>query len=280
LLTPRLCGSKLNEFLENSSISILLKLIFIFKHESKEDIKTHLATLENYYASVGMLEGLIITGGSKLSVNLIKNYLNKSDDLLVSVILSKFFLEGDRFSKACESDLYETLNRLKMFNERILLSQKLNEITSHMEKKATSDKKPQFEWILSCFYCGIKIHSDKADQFKYMFLNNKDGNEFIDFCPKCIKKLPSCAICLCPIEINIQNIKHKRVYDLSGVEVKREHKVSFDEDNKNPDRKYIWCTKCRHGGHIEHLNEWFSELMICPVADCNCICLEYNHILI
>ena len=47
-----------------------------------------------------------------------------------------------------------------------------------------------------------------------------------------------------------------------------------------PDLKYIWCTKCRHGGHIDHIKEWFADLLVCPVADCNCICLEYNHIII
>jgi hypothetical protein len=168
--------------LENPNISILLKLIFLFKHASKEDVRTHLSTIENYYTAQGMLEGLIITGTAKMSVNLLRNYLNKTDDLLVSVILSRFLLDGDKFSKSIESDLYETLNRLKMFNERILLNQKLNEISAHLEKKPSSDKKStSFEWVLSCFYCGIKIHSEKADQFKYMFLNNKDGNEFVKF---------------------------------------------------------------------------------------------------
>jgi hypothetical protein len=52
-----------------------------------------------------------------------------------------------------------------------------------------------------------------------------------------------------------------------------------EEEYKVPDLKYLWCTKCRHGGHIDHIKEWFTDLMICPVADCNCLCLEYNHII-
>jgi hypothetical protein len=175
----RLIGCNLNEFLENKDISIILKLIYLFKHENKEEIRSYIGILENFYASQGLLEGLIITGCSKISVNLVKNYLNKTDDLLVSVILSKFFLENEKFSRSIESDLYETLNRLNMFNERILLNQKLNEISSHLDKKISSDKKHQFEWILYCVFCSTKIHADKADQFKYMFLNNKDGNEFV-----------------------------------------------------------------------------------------------------
>ncbi len=44
--------------------------------------------------------------------------------------------------------------------------------------------------------------------------------------------------------------------------------------------KYLWCTKCRHGGHLEHIKDWFVDLNICPVADCSCICLEYNHLIV
>jgi hypothetical protein len=44
--------------------------------------------------------------------------------------------------------------------------------------------------------------------------------------------------------------------------------------------KYLWCTICRHGGHLDHINEWFSELNVCPVADCNCMCMDYNHFIL
>ncbi len=52
------------------------------------------------------------------------------------------------------------------------------------------------------------------------------------------------------------------------------------EEKTGLDFKYIWCTKCRHGGHLDHIREWFTDLMVCPVVDCTCICLEYNHILV
>ena len=71
--------------------------------------------------------------------------------------------------------------------------------------------------------------------------------------------------------------KNKALSTHTGVDIKRENKASNEEEKE---LKYIWCTKCRHGGHLDHINEWFSELTICSVADCNCICLEYNHILI
>lgn len=95
-----------------------------------------------------------------------------------------------------------------------------------------------------------------------------------------MKKLPNCAICLCPIEVNIPIIKPKAIITSQSVsDLKRDNKTTELED-KHPELKYIWCTKCRHGGHLEHIKAWFNELVICPVADCSCICLEYYHFLL
>ncbi len=60
----------------------------------------------------------------------------------------------------------------------------------------------------------------------------------------------------------------------------KKDRVEYSDEAKTPELKYIWCTKCRHGGHLDHIKEWFNDLLICPVADCSCICLEYNHIVI
>ncbi|TMW66185.1 hypothetical protein Poli38472_003950 [Pythium oligandrum] len=29
---------------------------------------------------------------------------------------------------------------------------------------------------------------------------------------------------------------------------------------------YVWCPVCSHGGHLEHLTEWFSEEEVCPTG--------------
>jgi hypothetical protein len=135
---------------------------------------------------------LILTGNSKKSVTLLQNYLNTTDDLLVTLILSKFFTDPkDPFAIKCESELSDNLNRMKMFNERIHLTLKLSEIISHMEKgykNMSNDKKmpnigsllvPTTELILNCFYCNAKLSSDKADQFKTFSSNNKEYKEFV-----------------------------------------------------------------------------------------------------
>ena len=36
----------------------------------------------------------------------------------------------------------------------------------------------------------------------------------------------------------------------------------------------IWCQTCKHGGHAQHLTEWFLNFTVCPVSDCTCECAK------
>jgi hypothetical protein len=35
---------------------------------------------------------------------------------------------------------------------------------------------------------------------------------------------------------------------------------------------FSWCNSCKHIGHLEHVEEWFSKHTECPIPDCNCQC--------
>jgi len=37
---------------------------------------------------------------------------------------------------------------------------------------------------------------------------------------------------------------------------------------------YIWCQGCAHGGHINHMREWFNNNRQCPTG-CGHLC-EYQ----
>ena len=34
----------------------------------------------------------------------------------------------------------------------------------------------------------------------------------------------------------------------------------------------VWCQSCRHGGHADHMREWFERHDECPVSGCSCRC--------
>lgn len=35
---------------------------------------------------------------------------------------------------------------------------------------------------------------------------------------------------------------------------------------------YVWCQGCGHGGHLQHLKDWFDGNSLCPTAGCGHIC--------
>jgi len=37
----------------------------------------------------------------------------------------------------------------------------------------------------------------------------------------------------------------------------------------------IVCLLCSHGGHTDHMGQWFAAETVCPTG-CGCNCLEYN----
>lgn len=42
----------------------------------------------------------------------------------------------------------------------------------------------------------------------------------------------------------------------------------------SPDRFFIWCTVCLHGGHWCHVQDWFRKHHKCAVENCSCQCCE------
>ena len=47
---------------------------------------------------------------------------------------------------------------------------------------------------------------------------------------------------------------------------------SKDVSPQDPKEWFVWCTACSHGGHLGHIQDWFSKHKKCPVDDCKCFC--------
>ena len=130
---------------------------------------------------------------------------------------------------------------------------------------------------LTCYYCSTKIHPAKAEQRSRTNLFLKDRHDYLNFrlsktedtcCPKCAKKLPACSVCLFPIEVNGQTKISKLGMVNSQSDLRKE------EETKGRNSMYIWCTRCRHGGHLNHYREWFKTFYACPFSECKCRCMD------
>ena len=130
---------------------------------------------------------------------------------------------------------------------------------------------------LACSFCGTTItpHHGQQRQIETTSLKNeklhlrppKSSN---NACPQCSRKLPLCAVCLYPIEISNQ----EKIVKICSVHSTGALDKEEDNDSGKENQRYIWCTKCRHGGHMDHISEWFREFLVCPFSECKCRCAE------
>lgn len=70
-------------------------------------------------------------------------------------------------------------------------------------------------------------------------------------CRQCGKPLPRCIIC------------RRRMGTETIVECSQLKALSF---------WFTWCQKCRHGGHMVHMIQWFRAHDECAASDCPCQC--------
>ena len=103
--------------------------------------------------------------------------------------------------------------------------------------------------IFTCSYCGKKLNTIKNN----LSDNSRDNNTImknrsIDICPgqDCKRNFCKCSVCGCSIKLNL-NLNNEA---------------------------FIYCTKCSHGGHYDHYQEWFKEFNECPNSKCFCRCQE------
>lgn len=126
-----------------------------------------------------------------------------------------------------------------------------------------SSKLPQEEaaWtrcaLLHCAWCGSALTGPRH----LCSESGIDANMRRCHNPKCSRATPACAVCLQPVFV---------VQPTSG-----DRKPARAPSMLGLGSWVAWCQGCHHGGHLEHLEEWFSKNTECPVAGCDCQCASY-----
>ena len=76
--------------------------------------------------------------------------------------------------------------------------------------------------------------------------------------PKCRETLPRCVLCLLPMEASAPLSMSMSSADSALLQ----------------DNYYTFCTLCRHGGHADHVLDWFASNDACAASGCGCNCLN------
>lgn len=101
---------------------------------------------------------------------------------------------------------------------------------------------------LLCNFCGRSISPSTVDDVRSrspVATTNK-----ICSCPHCRKPLPRCALCLMHMGTSAMGIAASK-------DIQRDYMGEIRQV-KPFGKWFSWCQTCRHGGHSDHLTEWFK----------------------
>ncbi|XP_018011442.1 GATOR complex protein MIOS-A [Hyalella azteca] len=225
------------------------------------------------------LQGLILTGMSDEGVSLVQRYVDRTSDVQTAALLA---VHGFRHAVAPSPSDAPTSpdSPLNFWIESYL--QLLTSLQLWAERAALvvlvpQDPPPPQHVVLACDYCNKSISSPHA------------GLPHSPNKPQLARMLQAAQQ---------QHTKNKTV-SMSG-KLQSEKSGSDDAPNApshlfipsntqallrdnlpglNPFANWFtWCQTCKHGGHANHIMDWFSEHEECPVTGCTCQCLLQDKI--
>jgi len=269
------------DYFAKSEIRLLDKIGILLRYLPSEICDRELKNLKRKAMEEGDISGILITGFSNDSYEILINYIDQTNDIQTAAIIAAFidiFNGNENINKDLErimksyEDLLCSFNLLEekcnfvaqrllakkaFLGDRIILEEsKIKSFTSTTSMQNTPNYSPKQAYNMpnpfqkkTCNLCG-KNYDPQAN------LQPQENLTGIDFCVNCKNLLSRCSICQISLGNNIQE-------------------KSLNNEKNEEEKWFVWCEKCRHGGHFKHVREWFEKNKECPVANCFCEC--YNN---
>lgn len=290
--------SSLRSILFHQGIQLRERVAFGCRFLPDKDLSVFLSECSQKGLETGTLDTLLLTGLGNQGIVLLQNFVDRTSDVQTAALLACFsaayFPAVDQKPKQWVSLYTELLNTWKLWTIRSKLDVARATLTAKVKKSissatpsskmsSTSEDDPGAEFepqvYLRCAYCGQSLSRPDmsvTDRRTGNRLGRNYGRLFqstarLRGCPACKKPLPRCALCLEPFDC-------ATTYTAPRTSAEDDLEVS-DNSAANPFSKWMtWCQSCRHGGHVEHLAEWFSSHNECPVVDCTCRCISLDSV--
>lgn len=165
----------------------------------------------------------------------------------------------------CFFDYLNLLGSWNMNIERTFLYNQLYEKNSQNKGRIT-----RTQAVIACSYCGRaaypcssdRIRNSKAQQRGREMPDNFPNRTRITTCGACRKPLPKCVIC-----------RHHFGSIVDSISM-------FGECVSSIEHSFVYCVWCHHGGHYNHMKDWFKDYDICPATACECRCSKRDGALL
>lgn len=239
-------------------LSVSDRIGFACTYLNDESLVEVMDELSDDAAKNGHLDGIIATGlTTELGIELLQRYVEKTKDVQTAALgliqggssdivrnqTANFIIEGYR----------KLLDLWQLWKERAWFDAVFGKPNSTHKSKHSSHGVS-----IQCNFCGKGIMHAKIPDIRGrgIKIQGSTNSSKPTSCPKCRKALPRCSVCCMGLGTTPADSDNDDVY----------------RDGIILENSFTWCPFCQHGGHRQHLKEWFKEHNDCPVSGCMCAC--------
>ncbi|KAM8717529.1 hypothetical protein ACLKA7_004254 [Drosophila subpalustris] len=244
--------------LKEEGVSLADRVAFACKYLSETKLTDYIKQRIQRAIEFGDLNGLLLTGESLDGINILQAYMDASFDVQTVALVAINYFRNEHFMdnriQYWIASYLDYLNSWGLWEKRAELDIKIENIPKSSRSSRTV--------YLSCNFCGKSVTNALLDEPRPRSTSTSTNR--LSSCPSCRKPLPRCSLCVMHMG-TMMNAGESNSTDLqSGWQMK-------------PFSKWFsWCQTCRHGGHTEHIMQWFKQNSECPVSSCNCRCFDMD----
>ncbi|XP_037961202.1 GATOR complex protein MIOS [Teleopsis dalmanni] len=247
--------------LTEEGVSLADRIAFACKYLSESKLSEFVKQQIQKSIERGDLNGLLLTGESLDGINILQAYLDRTFDVQTVALIAINYFHKEYFnSKSIQfwiSSYLDCLNSWGFWEKRAELEIKI--------ENARSTSRTARTVFLSCNFCGKSVSNALQDDNRVRTASTNVNK--LSSCPNCRKPLPRCSLCLLHMGTMLNNF--------SPIENGTEN---IGWQSKPFSKWFSWCQTCRHGGHTEHIMQWFKQNAECPVSSCSCRCFDMDTI--
>lgn len=282
--------------LENDWLSLGDRIAFACLFLSQNELTSYLEGCLDECVKSGNVEGLVITGLSSSGIKLLQSFVDRTGDVqTAALVVSRVVFPSNSKERRISAEWIEVyrhlLNTWQMWQSRALFDVDRGEMLRRLKARDTENgivrrvqmrkagsRTAEMDILPSvpaavdarCNYCasplGLRNHEGVTNQWLSKL------KPILSCCPQCRKPLPRCAVCL--LGLGVINPHTELTKERSRMPTRNGNptKPMSDLASLPVAEWFTWCMACKHGGHTQHLVDWFSRHDTCPVSGCECQC--------
>ncbi|CAF0871962.1 unnamed protein product [Rotaria sp. Silwood1] len=277
------------------------KVAFAARYLNDQRLYDKLDKLADESREKGDLQGILLTGLRQNGCELIQKYLDQTSDIRTAALLAIYVPEDVHQECPYVQEWIEgfrlLLDELQMWNERAEFDIYRSHVTGTTPyRRHYFDRAINTNQHFSCIFCQTPLEVNQGTSSQTPTIGGLSTNttstpttplkvqsrasqqtmttrssasssstypppnsDMLMVCAKCRQVLPRCSICMMSLTTYIEDASYA-------------YEPLLDKHTLMSSQWFTWCRLCRHGGHAEHVSNWFAMNQQCPIAKCLCRC--------